>query len=147
MPFERSSGIIVFRRVRGKIYYLLLHYGLGHWGFSKGHIEKGETLQETAKRELKEETGIKEVKIIPGFKEWFKYFFKRKQENIFKVVTYFLGETKGEKVKISFEHTGYKWLTYKEALKQLTFKNTKDILKKANDFLLKRKNEKRNDIF
>ena len=136
MPIEKSAGIIVFRKKEGKILYLLLHYELGHWGFSKGHIEKGETPQEAAKRELEEETGIKEVEIIPGFKKWFKYFFRSKGNNICKIVTYFLGETKQEKVKLSFEHIGFKWLPFQEAMKQLTFKNTKTLLEQANKFLL-----------
>jgi len=46
-----------------------------------------------------------------------------------------LAETKTKDVKVSFEHLGYEWLTYQEALKKLTFKNAKEILKKANDYL------------
>ena len=137
MPIERSAGIIVFRKEGDKFVYLLLHYGLGHWGFSKGHIEKGETPQEAAKRELEEETGIKEVQIVPGFKKWFRYFFKRKGQNILKFVTYFLGKTEQKEVKLSFEHIGFKWLPYKEALEQLTFKDSRDILKEAHKFLTK----------
>jgi len=38
-------------------------------------------------------------------------------------------------VKVSFEHIGFKWLPYEEAIEKLTFKNAKDILKKANDYL------------
>ena len=114
-----------------------MHYELGHWGFPKGHIEKGETIEDTARREIEEETGISDIDFIEGFKEWIKYFFKLKGKNIFKIVTYLLAETKQKEVKISWEHTGYKWLPYKEAIKQLTFENTKGILRKANEFLLK----------
>ena len=136
MPLEKSAGAVVFRRQGNKIYYLLLRYELGHWGFPKGHIEKGETIEDTARREIEEETGLKNIKFVEGFKEWIKYFFKLKGKNIFKIVTYFLAETKIKKIKISFEHIGFKWLTYKEAMKQLTFRNSKEILKKANEFLL-----------
>jgi len=125
----------VFRKEGGKIYYLLLHYDLGHWGFPKGHIEKGEKTEKTAQREVAEETGIKRIEFIPGFKETIKYFFKKEGKNIFKIVVFFLAQTKTKKVKISWEHKGYKWLPYKEALKQLTYKNAKEILKKANNFL------------
>ena len=136
MSIEKSAGGVIFREEKGKIYYLLLHYESGHWGFAKGHIEKGESLEDTVYREIKEETGIGDIKIIKGFKEWIKYFFKLKGKDIFKIVTYLLTETKQKEVKISWEHTGYRWLTYKEALEQLTFKNTKEILKKANKFLI-----------
>jgi len=153
MPFEKSAGAVVFRReLRGKtnlprgknnkICYLLLHYpGASHrakkdyWDFPKGHIEKGETELETVKREVKEETGLDDLKFVEGFKEWIKYFFKYRGENVFKIVIFYLAETKKKDVKISFEHIGYKWLPYEKALKLLAFKNAKKILKKANDFL------------
>ena len=135
MPFEKSAGAILFRKEEGKIYYLLLHYEMGHWGFSKGHIEKGESLEDTVRREVKEETGIEDIEILDGFKEWIKYFFKLKDKNIFKIVTYFLAETKRKEVKISWEHIEFKWLSYEEAQNLLTFKNSKEILKKANNFL------------
>ncbi len=134
MPVEKSAGAVIFRKEDGKIYYLLLHYTPGHWDFPKGHIEKGENIIQTVRRETEEETGIKDIKIISGFKEWIKYFFRAEGKNIFKIVTFFLAETKTKEVKISFEHTDFKWLPYKEALEQLNFKNAKEILKKANDF-------------
>jgi len=150
MLIEKSAGAVIFRRqpVRrpsegGKIYYLLLHYQSGHWDFPKGNIEKGEKLEETVKREVNEEAGIAEIRFLQGFKETIKYFYKLKGKNIFKIVTFFLAETKTKEVKISWEHIGFKWLPYQEALEQLTFKNAKDILKKAdNQMKLKVKNEK-----
>ncbi len=140
MVFEKSAGAVVFRRAKNKIYYLLLRYRLGHWDFSKGNIEKGEKLKDTAKREIREETGIKDVKFIKGFKERIKYFYKFNDKNISKIVVFFLAETKTEKIKISFEHIGSEWLPYEQALKQLTFLKAKDILKKSNGFLPKAKN-------
>ncbi len=138
MPIEKSAGAVIFSRTDKKIDYLLLYYQAGHWDFPKGNIEKGEKLEETVKREVKEETGIKDIKFAPGFKESIKYFYKLKGKNIFKIVTFFLAETKTKKVKISWEHIGYQWLPYEEAFEQLTFKNAKEILKKANDFLSKK---------
>jgi len=141
MPVEKSAGAVIFRKEGNKIYYLLLHYPSNakapreYWDFPKGHIEKGEKIEETVKREVKEETGLKDIKLIEGFKEWIKYFFKFKGKNIFKIVTFFLAETKTKTVKVSFEHIGFKWLPYEEAIEKLTFKNAKDILKKANDYL------------
>ena len=137
MPLEKSAGAVIFRRDNGEVCYLLLHYPVSHWDFPKGNIEKGERLAETIRREVKEETGIGDIEFISGFKEWIKYFFKIKDKNIFKIVTFFLAETKEKEVKISWEHEGYKWLPYKEAIEQLTFKNAKEILKKANEFLRK----------
>jgi len=136
MPFERSAGAVIFRKEEGRAYYLLLHHQSGHWDFPKGNIEKGEKLEETVKRETKEETGLGDIKFIPGFEEAIKYFYKLKSKNIFKIVTFFLAETRTKDVKISWEHIGYQWLPYQEALTQVTFKNAKEILQKANNFLL-----------
>lgn len=143
MPVEKSAGAVVFRKEDGKIYYLLLHYpsGISHrtkkdyWDFPKGHVEKGEKLEQTAKREIEEETGLKDIKFVEGFKETIKYFFKWEGKNVLKFVTFFLAETKEKEVKVSFEHLGYVWLPFEEAMKKLTFDNAKEVLKKANDFL------------
>ena len=141
MPIERSAGAIIFYREEGKIYYLLLNYPSGvkakkdYWDFPKGHIEKGENEAEAAKREVLEETGIKDLKFVEGFKEVNKYFFKLQGETIFKTVVYYLTETKEKEVNLSFEHIDFKWLPFVGALDQLSFKNTKDILTKANEFL------------
>jgi len=147
MPIVKSAGAIVFRREDSNTYYLLLHYESGHWGFPKGHIEENENEEGAARREIEEETGIKDIKIIDGFKESIKYFFrstydlpeseKKKAPWVFKLVVFYLAETKTKEVKISFEHQGFKWLPYDEAIKQLTFKNAKEILKKADNFLNK----------
>jgi len=141
MPVERSAGAVIFRRENNKIYYLLLHYPSNakapkeYWDLPKGHIEKGEKIEDTVRREVKEETGIEDIKFIEGFKEWIKYFFKWEEENILKFVTFYLAETKTKDVEISGEHIGYEWLPYKKAIEKLTFKNAKEILKKANEYL------------
>ena len=134
MKIERSAGAIVFIMEKEPI-YLLLHYEAKHWDFPKGNIEKGETDQETVKREIEEETGIKDIEIIKDFKEKIQYYFKFEGELINKTVIFYLAKTKTKEVKLSFEHIGSTWLPYDKAIEQLTFKNAKEILKKANDFL------------
>ncbi len=141
MPVERSAGAIIFKKNK-KIEYLLLHYPSttrgakkDFWDFPKGIIEKDERPEKAATREIKEETGIEDVEFIKGFKEWIKYFYKLKGKTIFKIVTFYLAEAKTKKVKISWEHLGYKWLPYKKAIEQLTFENVKEVLEKANKFL------------
>ena len=134
MKHERSVGAIVFRKEKEPI-YLLLHYEAKHWDFPKGNVEAGETDVETVKREIKEETGIKDIEIVRDFKEKIHYFYKLKKELISKDVGFYLAKTKTEKIKLSFEHIGSKWLPYDKAIEQLTFKNAKDILEQANKFL------------
>lgn len=135
MPIEKSAGAIVFRKEDSEIKYLLIQSGWGHWVFPRGWIEKGESLEAAARREIKEETGIEDLKFIPGFKEWTKFFFKHEAKTIMKIVTYFLAETKQEEIKLSYEHKDFKWLTYDEALEFLKFKQVREIFKKAHQFL------------
>jgi len=152
MPFEKSVGAVVFRREKKKILYLLIRHPendgySGHWDFSKGHIEKGETKEEALRREIKEETGIEKMKIIPGFSEWYQYFYRAKNEererrksqkkgiNIFKIVTIFLAETTEKRVKLSFEHVDYEWLEYEKARDLITYKRARKVFEKANKFL------------
>lgn len=141
MAVEKSAGAVIFRKEGKKLLFLLLRYPFGgrtskaYWDLPKGHIEKGEKLESTAKREVAEETGLKDINFINGFQETIKYFFQWKGKDIIKFVTFLLAETKTEKITISKEHIGYQWLSYKEAIDTLTFDNAKDILKKAQVFL------------
>jgi 8-oxo-dGTP pyrophosphatase MutT (NUDIX family) len=141
MPVEKSAGAVIFRKENDKIYYLLLHYpssvkaSKDYWDLPKGHIEKGEKEIDAARREVEEETGLKDIEFVEGFKEWIKYFFRFQKKNILKFVTFYLAETKTKDVKVSEEHLGYDWLPYEDALGKLTFKNAKEVLKKANEFL------------
>ena len=142
MPVEKSAGAAIFRRENSEIYYLLLRYPSGsinkknYWDLPKGHIEKGEKIEDTVKREVMEETGLTDIKIAEGFKETIKYYFKSGKENIFKTVVFLLAETEIKKIRISPEHVENKWLNYEEAIKQATFKNAKEIIKKASKVIL-----------
>ena len=136
MRKERSAGAVVFRKEK-EIKYLLLHYEEGHWDFPKGHIEENESGLAALKREVEEETGIKDIEILEGFKEYIHYFFRFKKELISKNVVFYLAKTKIKQVKLSFEHIGFKWLPYDKAMEKLTYKNAKEILEKVNDFLKK----------
>ncbi len=133
MGREVSAGVIL-SRIGAQREYLILDYG-SHWDFPKGHVESGEDLETTARRELQEETGIRDARFIPGFKESMRYFYRKSGEGMLKVVTYFLAETAAGEVTLSFEHHGFAWLPYEECLKRLTFQNARDLLAKAHAFL------------
>ncbi len=132
MRRERSAGAVVFNTKTKK--YLLLHYPTGHWDFPKGHVEKGEKDVDAAKREIFEETGL-EIEILFGFNEIIKYHFKEQGILIEKKVVYFLGITEKEEIKLSYEHDGYAWLSYEDALERLTYDSSKKVLMKAHLFL------------
>ena len=139
MPKEKSCGAIVFKKQKDVIKYLLLHYGAGHWDFPKGRQEKNEKEEQTALREIKEETGIEGIEFTDGFREAISYFYKQGKETFFKEVVFFLAQSATDEVKLSSEHIGYAWLGYENAYKKLTFNNAKELLRKANQFLYKTK--------
>lgn len=139
MPREKSCGAVVFKR-NGEVQYLLLQYGAGHWDFVKGQMEAHESEKSTAMRELKEETGISNARFLEGFRERIHYFYRRGRKTIYKEVAYFLVEALSDKVRLSYEHVGYEWLNYDTALKRLTFRNARNVLKKAQRLLKGRGN-------
>jgi len=132
---EKSCGAVVFRKNR-EVEYLLLHYGAGHWDFVKGQVEVNEREKETAMREL-EETGITDAHFVENFREEIYYYYRRKGKTIHKKVAYFLIQAQESKVALSYEHVAYEWLTYRKAIERLTFKNARNVLKKAHEFFQK----------
>jgi mutator protein MutT len=131
MKHQYSAGIIIYKKENNTILYLLLQYGAGHWDFPKGKIEAGETKQEAALRELKEETNLT-AQIDNAFEETIQYIFMYNHEKTTKTVYFFTGQALTTDVKLSHEHTDYAWLSYQNSLEQLTYDNAKEILKIAN---------------
>lgn len=117
-----------------------MHYRGGHWDFPRGHIEAGESEEETVRREIFEETGINDLKFIPGFCESCKYSFpgfgEDKNYRILKENIIYLAETSIKAIKLSHEHHNFCWLPYEQAMRKLTFQTSKEILQKANQFLI-----------
>lgn len=131
-----SAGVILFHVKDKSRNYLLLHYPQGHWGLPKGNIEKGESKEKAALRELQEETGLS-AQILPTFEVSLDYFFKNKGELTKKTVYFFLGQAFGDTVTLSDEHIGYAWLPFQQAIDRLTFDNAREILQKGEAFLSK----------
>ena len=132
--YENSCGAIVFNENTEKILLVKMHNG--NWGFPKGHIEKDETKEETAIREVLEETNVR-IKIIPDFEREIKYI---PNEKTIKKVTIFMGITQDEEVTIdTSEIEDFKWCTYEEALKLVTYKLQKDVLENARKVFIKSK--------
>ena len=134
---EHSAGAIIFHRENGEPVFLILHYEEGHWGASKGHLEKDETAEQTARREIREETGLTNLKLVPGFKTENHYFYQKDGKLSRKTVTFFLAEALSREVTLSFEHVDYAWLPIAEALAKVTFKSEKAAWQEAYDFFLK----------
>ena len=134
MNYVKSCGFIVYTRVNNKKFYLVIRSLNGDFGFPKGHTEPGESEIETAIRELKEETGI-EVKIIEGFRRQIEYEL-RNIPNTIKQSVYFLGECTSDKILCQeSEVSEARFFSYEDAIKILTFEETKSILIDAEKFI------------
>src|SRR3972149_3727240 len=132
MPVERSAGAVVFRKEGDSVEFLLLKRGPSYWDLPKGNIDPGEDEQTTAEREIREETGIEDARLMPGFKEKVTYFYRREGKTIFKEVVFFMAETSTKEVRISKEHDDFGWFSYDETYEKV---KSKEIIQKANDFL------------
>jgi bis(5'-nucleosidyl)-tetraphosphatase len=132
---ERSAGVILFRNRAAAREYLLLDYGR-HWDFAKGHVEKGEDVVQAALRELKEETGISDARLTPGFSHEIEYYFRNNRKDlVHKTVWFCLAETRANTVRLSDEHVGYEFLPFEPAIKRLTYAGAKEILRHAEKYL------------
>ncbi len=133
MKKEKSCGAVVFAKINNEIKFLIEEMNEGHFAFPKGHVENDETELETAKREIKEETGL-DVMFLVSFKETTHYY---PIDNVEKKVIYFLAEAKcisDLKVQKDEVREIY-FLNYDEALKALTYENDKDVLREALEYL------------
>ena len=115
--------------------FLVLHYPAGHWDFPKGAVERGETEEQAAKREILEETGLRIDSFMPNFRKVIEYHYRRSEGLSHKQVVFFLARSERKDVTISFEHSGYDWLTLDQGLRRLTFENARNILREASSFL------------
>jgi 8-oxo-dGTP pyrophosphatase MutT (NUDIX family) len=130
---ERSAGAVVFKESNGRSYLLLMNRE--KWDFPKGNMEEGETELQTVLREVGEETGLKQVSIVPGFRRVIEYFYRREGKNVRKRVTYLLARTDEGEVTISAEHQGFGWFTYAEAMERASYDNSKATLREAEKFM------------
>ncbi len=131
--YESSAGAVVYHEFEGKAKFLVIKNRRSmSWGFPKGHIEKGEKKEETALREVYEETGLR-VELLPEFERVSKY---KIQNTIEKNVYMFAAAVKEPEVKAQREEVcDYEWLTYEKALQRLKFDNDRKVLFSAYRFL------------
>jgi bis(5'-nucleosidyl)-tetraphosphatase len=142
VEWEVSVGSAIFRDTPTGRLYLLLQYPSGHYDFAKGHVEEGETEEETLRRETEEETGINDLTILPQ-RVSIRYYYtakgneraRREEEGrgifIFKQVHFYPAKTETAEVRISHEHIGSVWLPFKEAVERVTFENARKVIRMA----------------
>lgn len=145
MRKERSYGCIpVCKKSSGPIALLVRHSHGKHWGFPKGHVEEGETPQETALRELEEETGITSCHFLgdQAFEET--YSFTREGERVEKTVAYFLCVTKGNCNTCPIEEIAdVKLVPFPDVEMALTFEEARKIWRKARPIAEEKLKEER----
>ena len=130
MKWEKSCGVVAYKTIDNVNYYLLIRAYNGDTGFPKGHVEQDEIEEETAIRELREETNVT-VELIPGFRCEMEYVIPSKK-NVSKKVVYFLGKCISDKIiPQRKEISEAKFVAYDEAMKIITFEDSRRILRDA----------------
>ena len=130
-----SAGAILFRDTRGRREYLLLKSRPGDWEFPKGGVEGEEELQQTAIREVEEEAGISEFRLLDGFREDYDYVFEANGNTIHKTVHLFIAKSYEASAELSEEHRDMQWRDYEQAINTITQDGPREILRKADTFL------------
>lgn len=143
--FRKAIFALTYAETKKGIEYLILKrqkHWTG-WEFPKGKIDRFETKRRTVRREVKEETGLKILK-IKKFNVKGLYKYKRKLSDRPGIIgqTYTLFAVKVEKDKVLIdvkEHSGSEWVSFGKALKKLSWENQKRCLKIVNDWLNRKK--------
>ncbi|MBQ3009520.1 MAG: NUDIX domain-containing protein [Oscillospiraceae bacterium] len=126
MKTEKSCGAVVFRKGEKETQILLIkHMNGGHWAFPKGHMEKGETEEETALREILEETGLA-VTLDTNYRKVVTYSPRR---DVVKDVVYFVAVAQSDKaVAQEGEISQVKWVEMQSAVEHVSYENDKTVL-------------------
>lgn len=131
---ERSCGAVVFTRKAGLIQFVIIRSLAGRYGFPKGHMEPGETEEQTALREIREEVGLR-PRLIPGFRTEDEFLLPQKPGTRKRVV-YFLAEYEGQPLRpLRTELRSATLMPYALAMEALEFESIRRILTQANEFL------------
>lgn len=150
MVYRKAIFVVTYSKNKKDIKYLILKRKLHWkgWEFPKGGLEKRENIKSAIIREVKEETGQKPIIIKKfNFKGKYKYnkVFSDRRGIIGQTFALYSAEIKKKRIKIDrLEHSGYKWVDYKSALKKLTWGNQRKCLKIVNTFLEKSFSKKPN---
>ena len=137
---EPTAGGIVFRRgsVSGDIEILLIQDAKDRWTIPKGHIEESESPKQTAEREIQEETGLAELKMMSWLGK-INFRYRRQQSLVLMTTEIFLVHAQGDTDKIKPEEwmNGIKWFKATEALDKIEYEDIGKIillgLKKIRD--------------
>lgn len=133
---EVSAGGVIFKREGKDLLWLICkHSGYHKWALPKGIVEPGENIEDTALREVKEESGVI-TKIIQKLPKPETYVYTLNNVRIFKTVHYFLMEyISGDIQDHDFEMEDIMWAEYEQAYTLLAFPGAKQTLKTAYELV------------
>ena len=135
MITEYSCGAVVFTREDGCIRYVIIRSKEGFYGFPKGHREGAESEEETALREILEETGLT-VTLLDGFRAEDYHPFACDGETRMKHVVYFLAKYAHQTPTAqASELDSIRLMDYDAAMNAFQFENSRRILSEAHQFL------------
>ena len=128
---EPTSGGIIFRFTKDKkdIEILMIQDSKGRWTIPKGHIEPGETAKMTARREIEEETGLKDVSILTWLgKIHFKY--RRADKLVLMTTQIYLVQALDEHELPIGEKwmKGIKWFSFADALDAIEYEDIEKLM-------------------
>ncbi len=127
-----SSGGVIFRQSEGQFEVALIYTGR-NWGLPKGLIETAETAEETALREVREETGL-EGEMVKKIGK-ISYSFTRRKRYSKTVHFYLLKYVGGSMQNHDYEVSKVKWFPISKAIQTVTYPSEREILKKAGKIL------------
>lgn len=127
---ETTAGGVVFRRNKqNEVEILLAQDAKDRWTIPKGHIEPGETPRQTAKREITEETGLKEMRVLDHLgKTEFRY--RRQNSLVLMTMHIFLVQAQGDSSKLVKEDwmNGIGWFKFAEALDKIEYEGIEKLI-------------------
>lgn len=123
---------MVYRREDGVTYFLLIRDPYENWGLPKGHVERGETPEQTAIREVSEETGLGDLEVQEPL-DTIDWFFREGPDLIHKYCHFYLMETATARTVPQTDEgiTECVWLPLQDALGTLTYDNARTVLEMA----------------